>query len=118
MTEAIAQRSQLAHAFAKYEDAQFALVSRDGRFKVLMEQDLEEHKGRLGDLLYSTLCELGELTERQTPAALLVRAVGQPGRCDGCGSEVFWVKHRSGKTGIYDPTGLSHWASCTKPPKR
>ncbi|MGA8594473.1 MAG: hypothetical protein WB676_06985 [Bryobacteraceae bacterium] len=48
-------------------------------------------------------------------AASLIKLVGEPGTCRGCGAEIFWVKaFKSGKPVPYDPSGITHFATCSK----
>jgi len=43
---------------------------------------------------------------------LLLTEIGVPGRCRLCGSAVFWVRHRTGKTIQYTPYGQNHNGDC------
>ena len=52
-----------------------------------------------------------ELAER---IATLIIRIGERGFCKGCGVGVFWIRHRNGKLGIYNPDGISHYATCPK----
>ena len=51
---------------------------------------------------------------------LLLGLAGDIAECKGCGATVYFVKHRtknkdgSNKTGIYNPDGISHYATCPK----
>ncbi len=42
----------------------------------------------------------------------LFKQIGEPSQCRGCGAEIYWVVHRSGKRAPYTPLGLNHFADC------
>lgn len=42
----------------------------------------------------------------------LLTAVGDKGQCKGCGAEIWWLTHKNGRKGIYDPDGTSHFVTC------
>lgn len=42
----------------------------------------------------------------------LLRQVGEPGHCRGCGAPVYWVTHRNQKRVPYTMAGLNHFADC------
>ena len=44
----------------------------------------------------------------------LLKNVGDPGTCRGCGASIFWVTHRNGKKTPYTPAGLNHFLDCEK----
>lgn len=59
---------------------------------------------------------LTEPTERvawlESNIRLLLAQVGEPGKCRGCGADIYWVVHRNGKRAPYTPHGLNHFADC------
>lgn len=62
--------------------------------------------------------EVREL-ERQLAVAkgnilALLRNIGDKGRCKGCGSPIYWVRHKNGRVGPYSENGLSHFIDCPK----
>ena len=62
------------------------------------------------DCARHTLLRVEQLEQR---AAALVKIIGEPGTCRGCGAEIFWMKaFRSGKSIPYDPSGVTHFATC------
>jgi len=42
----------------------------------------------------------------------LLKVVGAPGTCKGCGAAILWVTTKNGKAAPYDPDGETHWATC------
>jgi hypothetical protein len=42
----------------------------------------------------------------------LVTNVGEEGNCRSCGAPIWWIKHRNGRTGIYNIDGTSHFSTC------
>lgn len=43
----------------------------------------------------------------------LLSLVGTEKLCSGCSARVWMVKHlRTGKVGVYNPDGISHFATC------
>ena len=42
----------------------------------------------------------------------LLSLAGDSGHCEGCGSQVFWVRHRNGRITPYTPQGLNHFINC------
>jgi hypothetical protein len=44
----------------------------------------------------------------------LLRNIGDKGRCKGCGSPIYWVRHKNGRVGPYSENGLSHFIDCPK----
>jgi hypothetical protein len=42
----------------------------------------------------------------------LLCAVGQAGRCQGCGAAIFRVPHSSGFIQTYEPDARPHWIAC------
>jgi hypothetical protein len=57
-----------------------------------------------------------EVSEQQTESVkrllALLQAVGDPGKCKGCGVPIYWVLHRNGKRAPYTLNGLNHFADC------
>jgi hypothetical protein len=45
---------------------------------------------------------------------VLLSNVGDPARCRGCGADILWVRHASGRRAPYDLNGETHWATCPK----
>lgn len=45
---------------------------------------------------------------------LLRNVAGDPGTCDGCGAEIYWVTHRTSVRSPYDADRTSHFATCPK----
>jgi len=43
---------------------------------------------------------------------VLLRLIGEPAQCRGCGAEIYWVVHRNGKRAPYTLLGLNHFADC------
>jgi hypothetical protein len=45
----------------------------------------------------------------------LLKHVGEPGRCRGCGLAIYWVRHPdSGRNAPYDPDGVNHFITCPR----
>jgi hypothetical protein len=44
----------------------------------------------------------------------LLKAVGEPAVCRGCGASILWVTHRNAVHAPYNPDGLNHFATCPK----
>jgi len=42
----------------------------------------------------------------------LLTQVGKPGKCRGCGADLYWVRHLNGKLAPYTPDGLNHFINC------
>lgn len=42
----------------------------------------------------------------------LLKNVGDPAHCKGCGADIYWVIHRNGKKVPYTPAGLNHFVDC------
>ncbi len=42
----------------------------------------------------------------------LLKQIGEPGTCKGCGAAIYWVQHRNRKRAPYTASGLSHFADC------
>ena len=55
-----------------------------------------------------------ELERTRMLAHVLLKHVGQPAICKGCGAEIYWVRHLNGKNVPYDPDGLNHFGSCVR----
>ena len=53
-----------------------------------------------------------QFSEQCKRMAALLKNVGAPGRCKGCGAAITWVRHNSGHNTPYDIDGLNHFASC------
>jgi hypothetical protein len=73
------------------------------------------------DLLDSAIKEIERLrAEVATGAALaknldlLIKQIGDPGVCRGCGAPIRWVRHLNGKRVPYTVVGLNHFADCPK----
>jgi hypothetical protein len=62
------------------------------------------------ELWYSVA--LAEFQKAHRRIEALLRNVGDTGNCRGCGAPIYWVQHRGGARGIYDPDGASHFATC------
>lgn len=45
--------------------------------------------------------------------ALLLKQIGDPGKCRGCGADIWWVTHKNGKKAPYTAAGLNHFADCS-----
>jgi len=43
---------------------------------------------------------------------LLLNQVGDKGTCRGCGADIWWVVHKSGKKAPYTAEALNHFADC------
>jgi len=50
---------------------------------------------------------------RATMTALL-KVIGNPARCRGCGVNIMWVRTRTGQAAPFDEDGTSHFATCPK----
>ncbi len=61
--------------------------------------------------------EFEELHRVQKRLHDLMPLVGEPGKCRSCDASVFWIRHRGGKLGIYNPDGTSHFSSCPQADK-
>jgi hypothetical protein len=44
----------------------------------------------------------------------LLKQIGAPDHCNGCGAAILWVRHRNGNAAPYDANGQPHFASCPK----
>lgn len=44
----------------------------------------------------------------------ILKLCGEKGICRGCGEEIFWMRHRNGKSAPYTIKGLNHFADCPK----
>ena len=44
----------------------------------------------------------------------LLRNVGDPGKCKGCGRDIYWVMHNNARKAPYTADGLNHFANCPK----
>lgn len=44
--------------------------------------------------------------------ARLLGLIGDLGKCRGCGTDIYWVRHKSGKKAPYTIEGLNHFADC------
>lgn len=53
-----------------------------------------------------------ELDRQAKTVAALVKNMGDPGVCKGCGAEIWWMIHRNGKRAPYDPNGVNHFVTC------
>lgn len=42
----------------------------------------------------------------------LLKNVGDPGVCRGCGVSIVWMRHKNGKAVPYTEQGLNHFADC------
>lgn len=51
-------------------------------------------------------------TELEARILALLRVVGNPALCRGCGAEIFWIKTRAGKAAPYTPAGVNHFSDC------
>lgn len=57
----------------------------------------------------------GECVSAQGKAmAEMLKNIGDPGVCRGCGAQIFWVRHKNGKITPYERSGLNHFAVCPK----
>jgi hypothetical protein len=56
-----------------------------------------------------------KLKAQRALTATLLRHVGTPSHCRGCGAEVIWAYHRDTmKNTPYDLDGVNHFATCPK----
>lgn len=55
-----------------------------------------------------------DLSTAQARLDHLLRQVGEPGHCRGCGAPVYWVIHRNQKRVPYTMEGLNHFVNCEK----
>jgi len=56
--------------------------------------------------------EFDDLLADQARLMNLIILFGDPGKCKSCQADVFWIRHRTGKLGIYNADGISHFATC------
>ena len=54
----------------------------------------------------------GNVALLQSNIAILLRNIGDLGKCRGCDAEIWWVKHKSGKAAPYQSDGAIHFTSC------
>ena len=84
----------------------------DERLCKLCARPVSQHDDSPDDCARHAILRIEALEQR---AATLVKLVGEPGMCRGCGAEIFWVTaFKSGKPIPYDGTGITHFASCPK----
>jgi hypothetical protein len=84
----------------------------DERICKLCGRPVSQHADDPEDCLRHAIRRIEALEHR---AATLVKIVGEPGKCRGCGAEIFWLTaFKSGKPAPYDTTGLTHFATCPK----
>jgi hypothetical protein len=50
--------------------------------------------------------------ELQKNIAHLLKQIGEPALCSGCGASVWFVRHLNGKRVPYTAAGLNHFADC------
>lgn len=56
-----------------------------------------------------------QLKAQRALTTMLLRHVGTPSRCRGCGAEVIWAYHRDTmKNTPYNLDGVNHFATCPK----
>lgn len=44
----------------------------------------------------------------------LLKVIGNPGQCRGCGAIIFWAHTKLNKPTPLNPDGTTHWATCPK----
>ncbi len=44
--------------------------------------------------------------------AHLLRQIAEAGQCRGCGTTVYWVRHKNGKLAPYTEDGVNHFMDC------
>ena len=82
----------------------------DEKICKLCARPVSQHADDPEDCLKHAIRRIEALEER---AATLVKAVGEPGKCRGCGAEIFWLTtFRNGKAAPDDATGVTHFATC------
>lgn len=54
------------------------------------------------------------IAQLQGAIGLLLRNVGDPGQCRGCGAAIWWVTHRNWKKAPYTAAGINHFIDCPK----
>lgn len=42
----------------------------------------------------------------------LLEQIGEPGKCRGCGMDIYWVQHKNGKKAPYNLNGNNHFMDC------
>jgi hypothetical protein len=76
----------------------------------LCARPISQHADDTEDCLRHAIRRIEALEHR---AATLVKTFGEPGKCRGCGADIFWLTtFRNGKAAPYDATGVTHFASC------
>jgi hypothetical protein len=55
-----------------------------------------------------------ELERVRAALQVLLRNVGEPGHCRGCGALIYWFVHRNGKRTPYNAEGVNHFLDCPK----
>jgi hypothetical protein len=56
---------------------------------------------------------LRDIEEQRAATLALLKAVGDEGRCKGCGAAIYWIKHRNGRRAPYEAsTGRNHFIGC------
>jgi hypothetical protein len=84
----------------------------DERLCKLCARPVSAHGDNADDCARYTILRIQALELR---AATLVKLIGEPGACRGCGAEIFWLTaFKSGKPIPYDANGVTHFASCSK----
>ena len=54
-----------------------------------------------------------ELEHCRATIQALLKHVGTPGSCKGCGARILWVYHKdTSRNTPYDSDGVSHFATC------
>lgn len=64
-------------------------------------------------LLSDVATVLAACSEYQARLNVLLRAIGEDGRCRGCDREIWWIRGKHGRYLPVTPTGLNHFADCS-----
>jgi len=55
---------------------------------------------------------MATVQELYSNIATLLKAIGDEGKCRGCGQQIWWVRTKSGKRMPVTAAGLCHFADC------
>lgn len=76
------------------------------RAKELLAGALEGHYPQEGAFVAAAV-------EMQRAAVLQVLKVcGEPAKCSGCNSTIYWLKSKNGRSIPFDPEGHAHFTTC------
>jgi len=78
----------------------------------LMEEIQEEAIDSIKQMWADLTAERSQRILFEKRLQALIKQIGSPGTCRGCGASIYWVKHHTGRTAPYSPMGLNHFAEC------